>query len=266
MRLKTRFVQIILWSIAALPWASTAQPLPPSPAELIERANAAYKTQEERGWKYTYREDHSDSQLDKNGKAGPPATKTYEHIMLEGSDYKKLILIEGKPLDAKTEKKVEEDLEKERSARKRIGLPVFHRSVSLGGLDLLERLFDNKVTGEEVVDGRKTWRMESEPKPGYKAANKQEEEALSARRVNWFDQEDGFWMGRNSLFIRAANGFQPGSTIDIGFGKVGEAWLPGSWSMRVDMKWAPGIHGRVESRERYYDYKRFTVDTTVTPQ
>ena len=58
----------------------------PSPEELIRRANAAEKAQDERGWKYTFREDHTQSQIDKNGEAGPPSTDTYEHIMLEGSD------------------------------------------------------------------------------------------------------------------------------------------------------------------------------------
>jgi hypothetical protein len=74
-----------------LPCALMAQTAP-SPAELIRRADAAEKAQDERGWKYTFREDHTELQIDKAGNAtGPPATDTYEHIMLEGAEYRKLV-------------------------------------------------------------------------------------------------------------------------------------------------------------------------------
>jgi len=133
-------------------------------------------------------------------------------------------------------------------------------------MEILGRIFDNKVTGEETVLGRKAWRMESEPRAGYKPADRQEEEALASRRVNWFDEEDGFAIRATSLFIRPANGFQPGTAIGVELLKVGEEWLPDSQAIRSDMKIMAGIHGRVDSRQHYYDYKRFTVDTTVTPQ
>ncbi len=141
-----------------------------------------------------------------------------------------------------------------------------HHEVSLGTLDMLGLIFTSRVTGEETVLGRKTWRMESEPKPGYKPANKAEEEALAARRVNWFDQEDGFAIKESDFFIHAVNSFQAGSTMDWEFTRVGNDWLPGNTVMRADMKIAPGIHARVDSHQRYYDYKRFTVDSTMTPE
>lgn len=54
--------------------------------------------------------------------------------------------------------------------------------------------------------------------------------------------------------------------MDWEFTKVGDDWLNGSTVMRADMKIVLGIRGRVESHQRYYDYKRFTVDSTLTPQ
>lgn len=248
-------------------WVAFAQPGPPVPADLISRAIAAQNAQSGRNSKYTYREDHEQQQLDKNGKPdGPPSTKTYDHIMLEGENYSKLILIDGKPLDAKTQKKVDADLEKTRAERRGKHLLSMHRTVSLGGLDLLTRLFDNKVTGEEVISGRRAWRMESEPKSGYKAANKEEEEAIASRRVSWFDEEDGFRIRETSTFIRATNSFQPGSIIDLAYLKIAQDWLPADAIMHVDFKMMPGVHGRIDSRQRYSDYKRFSVDSTLTPQ
>ena len=243
-----------------------AQAPAPSATELIARALARQKAQSERGTKYTYREEEAKADIDKNGKAGPVETRTYEHIMLAGSDYRKLILIEGKPLDEKTQKKVDADMEKARTERRKHRLLSFHRSVSFGGLNVVERLFDSKVVGEETIAERRTWRMESSPKAGYKPANPQEKADLASNRVTWFDQEDGDIVKETHLFVKAVDGFQPGPVFDIQFMKVGEDWLPDIFEFRIDVKAIPGIKMRADIHERFYDYKRFTVDSTVTTQ
>ncbi len=255
-----------LAAVIAFAGSLLAQPTAPAPGDLIARAIAARKAQEERGRKFTYREDHTQFQLDKDGKVGPPSTKTYEHIMLEGDEYRKLILVEGKPLDAKAQKKVDEDLEKARRERRTHPRLSLNRTVSLGGPDLLGKLFINKVTGEDDVMGRATWRMESEPKSDYKPADKQEDEALASRRVTWFDEADGAIVKESNTFIRSANGFQPGSIVDCEYTKVGDDSLPGEFVIRADVKLMAVAHARVESRQHYYDYRRFTVDSTVKPQ
>ncbi len=82
----------------------------PDPSALIHKAIAASKDQNERKEKFTFREDE-----EKKGEK----KRTYDNIMLEGSNYRKLILIDDRSLDAKTAKKVDEDLEKTRQERKR---------------------------------------------------------------------------------------------------------------------------------------------------
>jgi hypothetical protein len=252
--------------VAFLGYRLAAQVTPPTASQLIARAAAVSKAQDERGWKYTYREDHSSAQLDKTGKAGPPVTRTYDHIMLEGSEYKKLVLIDGKPLDAKTQKKVDEDLEKTRAERRKPHLLSVNRTVEMSGLDQLEKYFDNTVSGEETVLGRQAWRMESEPKPGYKIANEKDREYLAARHTSWFDEQEGWRIKWRDAFVRQANGFEPGSVVDWELARVGDAWLFDNISFRVDMKIVLGIHARGESHQRFYDYKKFTVDSTMTPQ
>ncbi len=263
--MRIRKIKAIWWlAVRFLASGLAAQATGPPPGELIAKAVAAQRAQTERGRKYTYREDHSESQVDKIGKAGPPSVRTYDHIMLEGAEYKKLILVDGKPLDAKTQKKVDDDLEKACAERRKRGPLTIQRNVSLGPIEFLTRLFDNKVTGEETILGRRTWRMESEPKTGARPANKQEQEALASRRTNWFDQEDGMQVKERDEFIRAANGFQPGTIIDLNFFRIGDDWLPANFEMQVEMKVIPGIHARVDSRQHYYDYKLFSVDSTLT--
>src|SRR5258707_1261174 len=90
----------------------------PSAEQLIQAAIAARKAQEDRGWKFTFREDQEQFNPDKSGKLVLEKTRTWDNIMLEGENYRKLLLIDGKPLDPKTQKKVDADLEKARAERR----------------------------------------------------------------------------------------------------------------------------------------------------
>jgi hypothetical protein len=233
----------------------------PDPAELIRNAIAASKAQDAKNEKFTWRED--EVRTDDKGAPIKGFRRTYENIMLEGDNYRKLILVDGQPLDAKMAKKVEEDLAKTRQQRK--GHRLFHTTVSLGGIELLGRLFDSKVTGEDLVDGRKTWRVESEPKRGIKPANPEEAESLATRRVTWFDQQEGVELRRLTTFIRATHRFQAGTETQMDWSKVGDAFLLSSLDFRWHLKFLPGVAPSGDSRYRYYDYKRFSTESTFIP-
>ena len=121
--------------------------------------------------------------------------------MVEGSDYRKLVLIDGHPLDPKTQKRVDAALRKPAPNVAEPSRWPSHRSVSLGSLELLSRLFDNKVIDREIINGRAAWKMESDPKPGIKAARKEDEEVLASSHTSWFDEQDGSRVGNESSSI-----------------------------------------------------------------
>ena len=240
---------------------------PPDANELIRAALAARKAQNEHGWKFTYKEDYLQTDFDKNGKVEGKKLKTFDVIMLEGDNYRKLILIDGQPLDEKTQKKVDQDLEKARAERhKHSTLRTLVRSWSVAGLEDLEGLFDNRVVGEETVRDRKAWRVESEPKKDHKPANKQEEQIMGARRTTWFDEAEGIELKSDIEYLRPVEGMQPGSHDITEFTKIGDAWLVDTIVMKVDFKALGLIHARGESRYHYYDYKRFEVESKITVQ
>ena len=238
----------------------------PPPDKLIAAALDAQHIQDQKGWKYIYREDEDQYQFGKKGDRLDPVRKTYEIIMLEGDNYRKLVLIDGRPLPDKVQKQVDKDLEQTRTERKKGGLFTFSRSVSLGGLDELQRLFDNKVTGEDTVGGRKTWVIESQPKPGLKPADKKEEEAMSSLRATWIDQEEGVVVKERFTFMRATNSFQPGTQWERELVKVGGAWLTDTINWKGEMKPMAVIRARFETHSRFYEYKRFQAESKVTPQ
>jgi hypothetical protein len=233
----------------------------PTPDQLIEKAIALNKAQDARALKYTWRED--EERRDDKGQPQHPFLKTYDVIMLEGDSYRKLILEDGQPLDAKTAKKVEENLEKTREERKKH--KILHKTIHMGDLETLPRLFDSKVTGEEVIGGRKTWRIESDPKAGIKPANQGEEEILATHRVTWFDQEEGFDLRRSTTYPRKINKIDAGTHGEFEFAKVGDVWLPASQIFRGGAHFFPGINAFGDIHIRYYDYKRFTSESTFTP-
>ena len=235
----------------------------PSTAELIRKVIAVEKAQEGKGLKYTYQEDHEQYQLNKQNQLTLTSRKTYDVIMLEGDNYRKLILLDGKPLEEKLQKKVDEDLEKTRSQRRRSSLKTITRTLRTGGLEELEKLFNSKIAGEEIVNGRKTWRIESDPKTGFKPANKDEQSALNSRRTFWLDQQEGHEIRRKTEFLRATNSFQPGTEINLTFSKIGDSWLVDQVQFRYDMKALAVVRGRGESRNKFYNYKLFQAESRL---
>jgi hypothetical protein len=243
-----------------------AQDAAPSAETLLRNAIAAEKAQAGKGWRFTFREEEDQLPVDKNGTPQPESHSTYDNIMLEGDLYRKLILIDGKPPDRKLQKKIDAEIEKERAARRAHPAQTGRHTVMVGDLDHIARLCDSKVTGQEQVSGRMAWRIESLPKAGYKPLDKDEEKFLSARRVTWIDKEEGVAIKYLEVFIRPAAGLQPGSEIEREFGKHGEAWLPDRLILRYDLKLYAVVRGRGESRYRYYDYKKFDVESKITIQ
>gem|GEM_PF-2033340 len=230
----------------------------PEANELFNSAIAARKAQAEK--KFTFREDIE--QVRQSGST----IETFDVIMLEGENYRKLILIDGKPLDAKRQKQVNEDMEKTRAARQRPSFRSIRRTVKIGDLADIQRLFDCKVAGEEVVGGRKTWRVEAEPKSGIKPANKQDQNFLATRRTLWFDQEEGINIKMLTLYIRDANGFQPGSELEVAFTKVNSTWLPETYHFRFHLKALVVVSARGEVHHRFYDCKLFQTESNLIPQ
>jgi len=259
MRTRTYLLLCILSS-------ALAQDAAPSAETLLRNAIAAEKAQAGKGWRFTFREEEDKLTVDKNGKPLPESHSTYDNIMLEGDLYRKLILIDGKPPDAKLQKKIAAEIEKERAARRAHPAQTGRHTVMVGDLDHIARLCDSKATGQEQVSGRMAWRIESLPKAGYKPLDKDEEKFLSARRVTWIDKEEGVAIKYLEVFIRPAAGLQPGSEIEREFGKHGEAWLPDRLILRYDLKLYAVVRGRGESRYRYYDYKKFDVESKITVQ
>ena len=235
----------------------------PSSEKLISAAVAARAAQKD--WKYTYREDDEWFLVpDKDARRAPSERKTFDVIMLEGEPYRKLVLVNGRPLDAEAQAQVDQDLERERTERRRqrkapTVIKLF--KFSLPGIEKLEGFFDNKVMGEETVAGRKTWRVESIPKHNRRPANQEEEMTANTRCTTWIDQQDSVEIKQTSIFVRPYQEVGAGTDVKLEFSKFGEAWLPETVRLRMHFKVGPMQHPYREQHVRYSNYKRFIVDS-----
>jgi hypothetical protein len=89
-------------------------------------------------------------------------SETHEVIFVEGMEYKKLIATNGKPLNEREQAQAEKEMSRiAEQRRKRRGRPppggrVFfgNQSVDLGSREELLVLFENRLIGEESVNGK----------------------------------------------------------------------------------------------------------------
>jgi hypothetical protein len=134
--------------------------------------------------------------------------------------------------------------------------------VRLGGLDQIVKMFDSKVTGKETVAGREAWRIESLPKPDYKPADEEEKRVLAVRRVVWLDDADGVLLKSLDIFVQPAGGLLPGSEVETRYAKLGDAWLCEAFIFRYKGS-VYGRHIQGETRTRFYEYKKFEVESKI---
>jgi hypothetical protein len=241
----------------------------PSPEQLFRAAVAVHAAQQD--WKYTYREDDESFTLNKKGQRLPSKTptpnQTFDVVMLEGEPYHKLVLIDGKPLDEQTQEQVNQDLERERAIRqqpkKTPAVPGFH--LSTVKIEQLEQLFETKVTGEETVLGRKTWRLESVPRRNVQPTPIQGG-MVATRVATWIDQQDGVEIKQTSSLVAKDPKAGAATELTLEFSKIGEAWLLDTAHIRTDVKIGAKEHAYREMDVRCYAYKRLTADSAiVTP-
>jgi hypothetical protein len=235
----------------------------PAVDQLISKAVEAHNAQEKKNWKYTYREEQENYSFGKKGDRLEPGRKIYDVIMLEGDNFRKLVSINGRPLTGKEQKQVDKDMESASMERKKGSFLKFTRTVNLGGVEDLPRLYVNTVSGEEVINGRKAWLVKSQPKGDLKPATKQDEEAMCSLRATWIDQETGVVVKERFTVMKATNSFQPGTQLDHEYVQVGEAWLLDNYVWKGEMKPMPMMRGRFETHGRMSEYKRYEVESKV---
>src|SRR5690348_16181973 len=131
------------------------------------------------------------------------SSKTYEVVMIDGSPYKKLIAVEGRPLSAAQaaaeEKKLQQEIARRsqaapRARQKRIA--EYQRERRQDNLLIREmaQAFDYTLVGEETLDGRRCFVLDATPRPGYVPRSRDTKVLKGMRGRMWIDEQDYQWV------------------------------------------------------------------------
>jgi hypothetical protein len=211
-----------------------ALPLRPADngADILKRWTEAQSANDERARQYTYTEQTDRFTYGADGQPRKDLSETFDVISLEGTPYRKLVARNGKPLDAREQARVDKEMRQAAEDRRKHpeapeGGKIWFgsQSADLGSqADMLNK-FNNRLMGEEAVDGRMSWVFESTPMDRVVATNAHERDVLTFRKRLWIDQADRvvtkavYTVVGDDLFAK------PGSTITFTYARI----APDTW-------------------------------------
>lgn len=248
--------------------------------ELLRYAQEKEFDNEKRLRDYTYVEREEEHKLDGSGKVKKVETRTWEVLQVYGEEVERLISKDDKPLPENEAKKEEEKIQKvidkrkdesENDRRKRWEKEEKEREEDRKYILEVADAFNFRLVGSEVVDGRDTWAIEAEPRPGYPAKERATKMLSKVKGRVWIDKADGQWVRLDisvidtisvGLFIARIH---KGAHVVAEQTKVNdEVWLPKHVAVQIDLRLAlvKDYHDDVDMTFR--DYKKFRSETKIT--
>jgi hypothetical protein len=228
---------------------------------------------------YTYVEREVQSNLDGKGQVKSKEIKTYEVLEIDGEQVQRLIAKDDKPLEgkeaAKEEEKIQKVIDKRKNEsdddrRKREQKAEREREDGRKFVREVADAYNFKLVGTELVDGRETWVIDGEPRPGYEPHMKEAKFLPKFRGRVWIDKAD---LQLSKLNVEAID------TVSIGLFLArihkgtrflleqtrvnDEVWLPQHVTFKVDARVALLKGFNVDGDQTYRDYKKFRTSTKI---
>ncbi len=249
-----------IFILSGIGWAAGS-----SSDEIIRRSVAAG----ERNWKaapgWSYKERDADP------KAGENSSKTYRVLMIEGSQYNKLVAKNDQPLSpdeqAAEEKQLQQEIRKRKSESrnersKRINKYQKERNQDHAMMLEMVSAFDFKPVGEENVRGRPAYVFEAAPKTGYVPKNRDAKVLTGMKGKLWVDKRTFQWAKVQAEVITPVSfyGFlakvKPGTSFLLEQAPVaGGLWFPVRFHQQVNAKALGIINESSVDEETYSDYR-----------
>jgi hypothetical protein len=228
---------------------------------------------------YTYIQHQEERHLDGKGRVKSTETKTYEILMLYGEQVERLIARDGKPLSekdaAKEEQKIQKLVDKRRKEsgedrRKRLQKKEEEREKGRRFVLEIADAYNFRLAGSESVEGRDTYVIDGEPRPGYRPRMKEAKILPKFRFRVWIDEAETQWVKLDAEFIDTVSfglflaRLHKGSRVRIETTRVNdEVWLPKHIDVKVDARVALLKNFNLEEDLTYRDYRKFRADTRI---
>ncbi|HYL74730.1 MAG TPA: hypothetical protein VEU96_11030 [Bryobacteraceae bacterium] len=248
----------------------------PDPHRIVQRSVEAIETDWSQAPNYAFQERDVQSKRD-----GAPVIKTYEVLMIDGSQYNRLIAVDDKPLlpgdQMEEERKLRAEMNKRarespRESAKRIAKYQKERDQDHAMLKNMVEAFDFQLAGEEIVNGYDCWVLDATPKRGYQPKDRETKVLTGMRGRLWVDKSQNQWVKVKAEVIKPVSLFGffakvgPGTRFQLEQAPVADnLWLPSHFSMRVNASAFGFINEDSSDDETYGKYVATGKATAVVP-
>jgi len=232
-----------------------------------------------RNYTYTQRED--EHKLDGDGQTKSTETRTYEIMVLFEEQVRKLVAKDDKPLPENDAKKEDEKIQKiidkrknesDGDRRKRVEKAEKEQEEGRQFVKEVADAYNFRWVGTESLDGRDTYVIDADPRPGYEPHSKDAKFLPKFRFRAWMDKAESQWVKLDIQCIDTVSvglflvRVHKGSNIQIELTRVNdEVWLPKHVALKLDARVALFKGLNMAEDVTYRDYKKFGTNTRITP-
>ncbi len=230
---------------------------------------------------YTYTERQELRHLDGKGRVKSTETETYDVMEIYGEQVQKLIAKNDKPLSAKDAQKEDDKIQKlidkrknesETDRKKRLAKAEKEREDGREFVREVADAFNFTFVGVQNLDGRDSYVIDGDPKPGYQSVHKEAKILPKLRFRVWIDTADSQMKKLDVQFIDTVSfglflaRLHKGSRLVIENTRVNnEVWLQQHVAVKADVRLALLKNFDVEVDINDRDYKKFRTDTRIVP-
>ncbi len=201
----------------------------------------------------------------------PPIIKTCQVLMIDGSQYNRLVALGDRALSPAEQEEEEAKLraeilrrgqESERERSKRIAKYLKERTQNHAMLTEMVDAFNFQIAGEENIEGHDCWVLDASPKPRYQPKNRETKVLANMQGRLWVDKIQYQWVKVEAEVMRPVSFFGilakvgPGTRFFLEQAPVaGNLWLPTHFSVKVNASALGFINENSSSDETYREYK-----------
>ena len=228
---------------------------------------------------YTYIEREEEHNLDGKGRVKSTESHTREIVMIYDKQVERLIAKNDKPLSAKEAAKEEERIQKiidkrahesEEERKKRLAKEEKDREEGRKFETEIADAYNFRLVGIEQLDGRDTYVVDAEPRPGYQPHLKDARFLPKFRFRAWIDKAETQLVKVNAECIDTVSWglflarLHKGSAVVYEAARVNdEVWLPKHLAVKLDARVALLKNFNMDMDITYRDYKKFRTDAKI---
>ncbi len=200
------------------------------------------------------------------------STRTYEVMMILGSEYARLVAVNGQPLppegqaieQQKLEQAVAQRQNESREQRaQRIAMYEKDRNRENVLMQQLTIAFDFKLLGEQKLDAYDVYVLQATPRRHYQPPNTEARVFTGMRGMLWIDKKTYQWVKVEAEVVHPVFilGFlakvELGTRFELEKMPVdGYVWLPSHFSMKARSKILALFNHKTQDDEIYFDYHK----------